>query len=213
MFNKLKIEIMKKEFLRIVLAGTILLSCSMFLSAQNGRGRSDMGGMGIMGIYDHSGVMTPVLSEKQIADMTALRDKYRVESDTLRAQLRRSTDIKKRGDLAAKIQILADTYKSDANNLLTAEQKKSIETAKVDAVKSRATRDSLNKAYASLDSVRRKLNNVTVGRMGTMRNSSTGRGMMQMTPAMPMGRGSIGSGYSFGKAGIYNPGMGNGRRR
>ena len=197
------------------MAGTILLSCSMFLSAQNGRGR---GGMGVIdGLSVHSGIVTPVLTDKQKTDMTALRDKYRVESDTLRAQLRRSTDIKKRGDLAAKIQILADTYKSDANNLLTAEQKKSIETAKADAVKNRVTRDSLNKAYSSLDSVRRKISTGTVGRMGTTRNFSNGRGMLQMAPivpAMPMGRGSMGNGYSFGKAGISNPGMGGmGRRR
>jgi hypothetical protein len=184
----------------------VLLSCSITLSAQNGRGRG--------GMYGPTGQVTPALTEKQITDMATLRDKYIVESDTLRAQLRRSTDIKKRGELAGKIQILSDTYKSDANNLLTAEQKKSIETAKTTSVQNRASRDSLNKAYSRLDSIRRNMNNGMAGRMGTMRNSFNGRGMMQMMPMMPNGRGSIGSGYSFGKDGLFNPGMGGmGRRR
>jgi hypothetical protein len=172
----------------------ILLSGSMSLTAQYGRGRG--------GIYGPIGPVTPVLSEKQKTDIAALGTKYRVEIDTLRAQLRRSTDIKKRGDLASKIQILSDTYISDAKNVLTAEQKKSIETAKANLVKNRNTRDSIFKSYSKNDSLGRGRMQRIPSRMGPMDNNFIGRGLM---PAMPFGR-------EFGRNNFYNRGYSNGNR-
>jgi len=161
----------------------ILLSGSMSVNAQYGGTRG--GGYGSMGY------VTPPLTEKQKTDITAMADKYRVEMDTLRSQLRRSTDIKKRGDLASKIQILSDTHKSDVQNVLTPEQKISLET----------------------------VNNMFNGRRGygmmpgnpsgmsQSRGSMPGRGMMES----PMKRGSS-NGSSFDRGNSNRSGNMGGRR-
>lgn len=133
----------------------LLLSASVSVNAQRG-------GMG--GMYGPVGFVNPVLTEKQKTDMAALATKYRVEMDTLRAQMRRTTEIKKRGDLASKIQILSDTYKSDANKLLTEEQKKSLEPV------------------TGVTAGMRGQVNYNFRGMGPMNNNFAGRGMIMANP-------------------------------
>jgi hypothetical protein len=181
----------------------LLLSGSISLYAQRGNGRG--------GMFGQTGRVTPVLTEKQKTDMTALTEKYRVEMDTLRAQLRRSTDIKKRGDLAGKIQILSDTYKSDATKLLTDEQKKSLETPKTNLSRNIIVRDSLFRGRTRIDSLRRAPMPIMPYGRGQLGNQYFGRGFMPM-PMMPYGRGFGGNNY-FGRGGFNYPGSGMGRRR
>ena len=151
----------------------ILLSGIISANAQNAGMRGGMRG-GIGGL----GYVTPPLTEEQKTKITTMAEKYRVERDTLRSQLNRSTDIKKRGDLASKIQILSDTHKSDAKNVLTAEQKISLETVNNIFTNRRGTgmmNDSL--------------------KMAPNRANMPQRGMMQR----PMGRANINNNF-YGRA-------------
>lgn len=65
----------------------------------------------------------PDLTEKQKTEITALAQKHWVKMDTLRAEMRRTTDIQKRGDIARDIQIEKDTHRQNVLNLLTDKQK------------------------------------------------------------------------------------------
>jgi hypothetical protein len=153
----------------------ILLISSMPVSAQRGGNRG--------GINGSIGFVYPALTEKQKTDITSMDTKYRVEMDTLRAQLRRSTDIKKRGDLASKIQILSDTHQNDLKNVLTADQKISLET--VNAMFSGRGGAGTMKG----DTLRRKAINGAVISRGQM-GGYYGR--------VPMMVGPMGRGNSFG---------------
>ena len=148
----------------------ILLSGSISANAQNVGMRGGMrDGIGAMGY------VTPPLTEEQKTKLTTMTEKYHVEMDTLRSQLRRSTDIKKRGDLASKIQILSDTHKSDLKNVLTADQKISLETVNNIFAGRRGTGMMMN------DSLRMAPNRGNMLQRGTMQN--------------PLGRGNINNNF------------------
>ncbi len=65
----------------------------------------------------------PDLTEKQKTELTELAQTHWVKMDTLRAEMRRTTDIQKRGDIARDIQIEKDTHRQNVLNLLTDKQK------------------------------------------------------------------------------------------
>ncbi len=65
----------------------------------------------------------PDLTEKQKTELNTLAQEHRVKMDTLRAQMNRTTDIQKRGDIARDIQIERDTHRKDVLDLLTDKQK------------------------------------------------------------------------------------------
>lgn len=68
----------------------------------------------------------PDLTEKQKTDLAALSEKHRTTMDTLRAEMLRTTDIQKRGDIARDLQIEKDTHRNDVLNLLTEKQKEAL---------------------------------------------------------------------------------------
>lgn len=147
----------------------ILLFGSMSINAQVGGKRG-----GMIGSMRY---VTPPLTTDQQTKITTMTAKYRVDIDTLRAQLRKSTDIKKRGDLASKIQILSDTHKSDMTNILTPEQKISLTTVNNIFNGKRGSGIMMN------DSLR----------MGTMRGGMMGNGMMMPNP---MGEGNMNNNFN-----------------
>jgi hypothetical protein len=151
----------------------LLLLGSMSINAQVGGRRG--------GMYGSMGYVTPPLTTEQQTKITTMADKYRVEMDTLRSQLRRSTDIKKRGDLASKIQILSDTHKSDVTNVLTPEQKISLET--------------VNNIFNGKSGAGMMMSDTL--RMRPLHENTMGSGMMMMPNAM--GKGNMNNNFYGGR--------------
>jgi hypothetical protein len=65
----------------------------------------------------------PDLTDKQKTELNTLAKKHWVKLDTLRAQMSRTEDIQKRGDIARDIQIEKDTHRQDVLALLNDKQK------------------------------------------------------------------------------------------
>ncbi len=70
----------------------------------------------------------PDLTDKQKTELNTLAQKHWVKMDTLRAQMSRTNDIQKRGEVARNIQIEKDTHRQDVLDLLTDKQKEAFNT-------------------------------------------------------------------------------------
>ena len=80
------------------------------------------------GLRSRSFNRIPDLTEKQKTELNSLAQKHWVKMDTLRAEMSRTTDIQKRGDIARDIQIERDTHRKDVLSLLTDKQKEALST-------------------------------------------------------------------------------------